>query len=454
MTDKSIEKTIEAAIEQEEDRKQSERHSIPWENDRERLLVVNLPLDLLKLNPNSHRIKAQLTAHANRQLVQDNPLCDEAQQIIATQLRETKGFEGLRDDLDEKGQSDPGVVTREGVLINANRRAVALRDLNVTHIKVMVLPPNATITQISELELRLQVSKDYKQEYTFTNRLLFIEDCVAAGWDEVRIAREVYGTEKKRPKPLDKVKKDLRMLSIVQELIEMSDGQYNYPYFDDKAVALEELDRDYEEKKKSDPAAALRLREARQVAILAGVGYSDIRHINAEFVQEHLEEELEEAEDLEGLKESLEEEEEDTPPGLGLLGGGTPGAAARRSTQLLGWLTRTAGEDEVSFSAPSGDPVRRARVDVVDGLRTAVENAVSNVKAFKQRGNRLKRPARAVQDAVAKLTAAATYFDKARTDVAFAPEVSKLRDKMGAARRALDSLTALVDQHFPEGGGE
>ncbi len=43
---------------------------------------------------------------------------------------------------------------------------------------------------------------------------------------------------------------------------------------------------------------------------------------------------------------------------------------------------------------------------------------------------------------------------KARTDRKFAPEVGRLRDKIEAARRAIDSLVTQINTHFPAGGGE
>lgn len=449
MTSRSVAEVIQAAIDQEDAKPNPERRSVPWDDDKERLIVVTLPLNQLRFNPNSHRIKAQLAAHPNRTVVASDPFGDESQRIIAKLLQATEGFEDLKADLAERGQIEPGVVTREGVLVNANTRAAALRALEKTHIRVIVLPPNATVEQISELELRLQVSKDYKQDYTYTNQLLFIRDCQTAHWSEERIAREVYGTEGTKSKRIDKVKRDLRVLAMIDELIQTSGDRFGYPDFDDKSVALEELDRDYQQLKKSDAEAALRLRAARLVALLSGVGYRDIRFIDERFSEHYLAEELDEDEELALLTQQMDENSSTDPEGLDLLGESTSDDESAVTNGLLKWLTETAGDDEVSLGNVDGTPVTRSRADVVDALQTAVESAVSDVKATRQRGNLLKQPAKAVREATTKLKAAAAAFDKARTDEKFVSEVDNVRDKAAAARRALDSLEALIDEWHP-----
>lgn len=451
MSTKSIDQVIEAAIQQESQKGNPERHSVPWDDGTERLLVVNLPLAPLRLNPSSHRIKAQLAARSDHQSVAGDPFTRESQRIIADLLRATPGFDDLRADLKERRQREPGVVTREGVLVNANTRAVALRDLGATHIRVMVLPPGATSAQISELELRLQVSRDYKQDYTFTNRLLFIKDCLDAHWSVSRIASEVHGTTGTESKRTDRVHRDLRVLTMIDELIGMSSGRFGYPDFDDKSVALEELDRDYEDLKRTDPDAAIRLRTARQVAILSGVGYRDIRHIDQNFCSMYLEEEVEEDPSIRFLAEKADEIGTGTPGGLDLLGDSRD-TSDRAGHALLQWLTKTAGQREVLVPAGEGGTTERARGDVVDALQTAVERAVETVKAHNQRGDLLKQPSNAVKDAINKLQAAEVAYGKTASDPRFAGEVTRLRDRVAAARRLLDSLTARIDGDFPPGG--
>src|SRR5215207_7317472 len=84
--------------------------------------VINVPIDAVFFNHRSHRIKSQLESDPQRYLVEENPDSDDAQRVIHQILAKTEGFESLKANLSEYGQRDPGVVTREGLLVNANTR--------------------------------------------------------------------------------------------------------------------------------------------------------------------------------------------------------------------------------------------------------------------------------------------------------------------------------------------
>lgn len=442
----SIDQVIAGAIEQEQSRPDPERHSIPWDDDRLRLLVVKLPLDALSLNHDSHRIKAQLSARSDRDHLLAAPRSERTQEMIASLLRETEEFQDLKADLGERGQQDPGVVTSEGVIINANTRAVALRDLDATHLRAMVLPPGATPNQIAELELRLQVAKDYKQAYTYTNKLLFIADCVRANWDEQRIADMVYGETTRSAKRLEELKRDLRVLTMIDELIEISGGQYGYPHFDKQQIALQELDRDYQRLKSHNPEAASRLRASRLAALLSGVGYREMREIDEHFDDGYLEDEIEESDGLAFLLDGEAANGAD-PEGLDLLGGGDS-SLGETGERLLNWLTTTAGQQEVEVAAGDGDGVRRDRGEVVEAIKEAVDNAAFRARQDDRRENKIEAPQKAVRDAIRSLEKAENAFEEVATDPQFTSRVGKFRDKLDEADRRLTSLRARVESRF------
>lgn len=453
MSESVIAEAIKAALEQAESGPSPDRYRIPWNDTNLSLTVAVVPLDSVRLNHNSHRIKSQLSVHPQRAVVEKDPTSAEAQEVIASLLRGTSGFAALKSELAENDQRDPGVITREGVLVNANTRAVALRDLGKTHIRVMVLPSGSTAQQINELELRLQVSKDYRQEYTFTNRLLFIRDCKNAGWDERRIGIEVYGASVADSKRLAGVRKDLRMLAMIDELIQASSGRMGYPSFDDAAVAIEELDRDYEELKKTDAAAALRMRAARQVAILCGVGYRNIRPIAANFVETYLREEVESTKDR-GLgflfPEAGGEAAEDDPEGLDLLGGGGEDEGPDLAQSILTWITQTAGDTTVTVPVEGGGSVERLRVEVMEALQEAITAAADTAEMAGKRGDLLSRPALLVREAGKRLKLAEEAYAEASRDPRYATEVGKLRKALGESRRRLDSLEKRISGDHPE----
>ena len=121
---------------------------LPWRGGTQVFPVVKLEVDVPLLNARSHRLQAKLEGHPERALVEDAPWDDRAQTIVAEVLKERhRNYEKLKDSLDQEGQRDPGVITREGVLTNANTRAVGLRELGAGDkrwIRVAVLPPDAS----------------------------------------------------------------------------------------------------------------------------------------------------------------------------------------------------------------------------------------------------------------------------------------------------------------------
>ena len=179
MTDAARRKQIEEALDALP--QETERIPLPWRNGTSIFPVIQLRLDSVLLNPRSHRIRSQLESHPKKAVVEQAPYSEESQEVVAQLLRETDGYDALKANLSQEKQREAGIITRAGVLINANTRAVALRDIEKEenckgYIRVAVLPKDATESELDELELRLQMKKDYKQEYSFTNELLFVDE--------------------------------------------------------------------------------------------------------------------------------------------------------------------------------------------------------------------------------------------------------------------------------------
>ncbi len=156
----------------------AERIRIPWKTGEYTATVVELPVDALVLNPRSHRIKAQLESSEFRDEISATPYSLASQQAIEDILREAEQFKGLQQNLKDIGQLEPGVVTTDGKLVNANTRCVALCDNGELYLRAAVLPDDATQLEIDRLELSLQMKRDFRSDYTYTNELLFIEDLI------------------------------------------------------------------------------------------------------------------------------------------------------------------------------------------------------------------------------------------------------------------------------------
>jgi hypothetical protein len=437
--------SVRTALAAADKRPDAERVRIAWKGADLMATVVEIPLSSVVLNPRSHRIRSQLESSRKAEFVRLDPFGDEAQEVISELLRESGRFEELRDNLKDQGQLDPGVVTHTGLLVNANTRCVALRDLSKRHIRVAVLPEDATEEEIDRLELRLQMKRDFRRDYSFTNELLFIDDLVKRyRYKPSEIALEMGWSSKsdragmKRAEEL--VQQSVRMLTLVRELQARGNGQLLLTEFDDARQSISELDEDYERLKKNDSVAATRLRDTRLVALLAGVGYREMRLINDAFLDDYLVQSLDEQDSLKGRVDALLTE---TPaaqrqadlPGLDILpaaeGDGDTKTGGRSPAPLLSLLAETAGQEIVKLSVPAEGEVRIPRPRFVADLKTAVDSAAEDARVDREKGSLLDRPVQFVRQSLRQLVKASNAYDQAGADRKF--------DK-AALRAALDDL--------------
>jgi len=425
-----------------------------WKGGKLVLPVATVDLDVVLLSPHSHRIKAQLQSlpQTEQDLVAADPYGPQAQGLIAHLLRETPGFERIKNALANDGQLYAGVLTTGGVLVNANTRAVALRDLREQYIKVIVLPADAGPKEITELELQLQMEQEVKQEYSFTSQLLFIEDLINSGnyttLEVGRALRPSLTTSKKDTKAaVDLVEGELRLLGLIREIVSASGGALNFLYFDDQRQALIEIDQDYQRLKSTKPEEATRVRDAQLAAMIAGVDYRRLREIDTNLLDNYVVPALAESSTLAphidtlltvdgtgatlaaapaGVSEFFGDDEEvdgaDAAPATA-----TPGKPSLSGMYTL--LAQTKPDEDITLptsGTSDDDTVSLPRVvvatELFSGLTTAIENK--------------KRDARQIDDLTAPmvhLKEAARVLDKAATAYA------DVKDRPGFKRTDFDA---------------
>ena len=417
---------------------ESETLSIQWKSRVVVLPVVDIPLSSVLLNASSHRIKADLLSHDNSEAL-DEPLSGPAQEIIEVVIRRQPGYQELLDNLNTEGQRDPGVLTDDGILVNANRRAVALRDIDRKgYIKVAVLPSDATPSDIIQLELKLQMQQDFKQSYSFTNELLFIDDLVRQNYSIADIARELRWKE-------SEVRQHQQMLAVIQQLQHRCGARLKLTRFDEnKREIMIELNKKLQTLERSDPDGASRLMEGRALAMLTDVGYELIREIDEHFVDDHL---LGVAKDAATLDdgdvllagESLIAQHLDdvvalapdvaaAPSGLDVLG--EHDSETRTSTRLLEFYFEALRNGEVELPGPN-----RMTCDhdtVSSGLNALITSAAVEAREGKRHRNDLDAPIKYLREAQKKIEFARARLARARDDARF-----KKGDYLYRARKVL-----------------
>jgi len=378
---------------------------LPWQDSSRIFQVVKLPVDAVLLNPRSHRIRAQLESHENRHLVQESPYEEAAQEIIAFLLRADEGYEDLKTNLAQEGQREAGVITRKGLLVNANRRVVALRDIRrEKYVRVAVLPANAIQSEIDQLELRLQVSKDYRIDYTFTNQLLFVEELlVEHNRTPDEAALELRWAASSDPKELKKgrarVEQATRLLGMIREVQHRSEGAIPITFFDDRSVALEEIDKIYESLRTSNPEQARHIRDARILGMLVNVQYRSLRQVDENFLADYLLPNIEDSEILSAhvniFQESLPESSDEEIPGIGILGEAegpsVAGGEGPSPSVLLEVLAKSAKQPNMTL-ATGAAMLGFDRDQVVSALRAAIEAAADEKKRDEKTADKLSAP--------------------------------------------------------------
>jgi hypothetical protein len=443
-----------------------ERIALPWQDLPGQVFpVVRVQLDSVVLNPGSHRIKAQLESHRGRAIVETDPFSEQAQAIMADLLAATEGFEDLKANLREYGQQEAGVVTRSGVLLNANTRAVALRQINPHgHIRLAVLPPEPDPKDIARLELRLQMRRDFKQDYTFTNQLLFVEDLKKTfHYDDEDVAKAMNLAASADAKELKKGAKQAqqltRMLAMIRDLQARSGGAIPLRNFDDKRQALIDTDDAYEASKGGDAAGAEQMREARYLALLSGYGeYRKLRKIgDAAMVQDYIVPNLGGNGDgptspiAEAVHQAIQAAPADpAPPGLADLGD-VPAEAVTGQPDLRPLVTliaRSYGQE--SIRGAGADAPEISPEDLRQHVNLAIGDAVEDKVNEDRKDKNLTDPQAHLRDALDHTKRALEAYRKVATNPEFKAghllyNVRKLMDAAEAVKLEIerhDSNTA------------
>ncbi|MBK6734461.1 MAG: ParB/RepB/Spo0J family partition protein [bacterium] len=216
---------------------------IAWPRAEKLLYKVSLEVDWVRFYTLNHRTRAeqQQKEHSLGQpdLFSADPLGAHAQDVQMQIIASQDGFADLCADIGERGQREPAVVTAEGVLINGNRRVAALRrmlrddhNLNCKYVQCLVLPDDANHDEILLLETELQIARDFKQEYSWINEALLIEELYEKNARSYQhVAKIMHRSTRDVQDAHDKLKQ-------VYQLVELSQGAKQLADFKDHESAF------------------------------------------------------------------------------------------------------------------------------------------------------------------------------------------------------------------------
>ncbi|MFJ9552656.1 hypothetical protein ACIRPH_02500 [Nocardiopsis sp. NPDC101807] len=385
---------------------------VEWRGQPANFKVVTVPLEDLLYNPETHRIRAQRSHDPvfDAKLAED-PWSKESQDYLHRLLQckpdnpdaTDPDFEKLKEDLQEYGQKDAGIITPSGILVNGNTRCAALRDLNRNVFRAAVLPATATWADIAAVELELQLRKDRRRDYSYINRLIAVHEQTSAGRTPQELGKDFRTTPKM-------IERDLWVYEFISDAIERSRGELGgggttslrLMDFEGHQETLSELHRSYH--KATDTGKAEALRENRLLAIVLGTAKTKVRYVGHDFHNAYLVPKLGEefAQSGKPVDEAFSLPGLDLGEDLPLLGDEPDTLRARAFTdRVLRARARQAAASQLTAEEAS-----EART-VLEQVKEAVEQGVHEAEWVDRRAKRKSAAAKTLQEA-AKLVSEST----------------------------------------------
>jgi hypothetical protein len=409
-----------------------ERHEVarlPWSGGEPLLCpVITIGVDEVLLNHRSHRLRSQLEDDPEWQELSKDPHSEPAQRALERHVRDARTpeqFTALKESLLRDGQTDAGVMTHNGVLVNANTRALAIRefeDPSRRYIRVTVLPPTAQTDELALLELRLQMQKELKVEYSLTNELLFIEELSSERHvTDAQIARELRIFPENPRRGEKEVALRLQMLDLVREMQRIPDEPLNLTFFDTISYEqLREVHRIYQPLLERDPDEARRYLESFLLSVAVGVTpVHQIRRIDPSFMADYMLPQLEEDEIVGEFADRLAAPHSNggaqVPTGAEvLLVKDEREPAPVDLKRLINIVTRRDKRVEVS-----GTPVVLERDEVREAVKAAVITGIKAKRNDERDADKLAAPIDRVKAATSELTKAIDAIKAVASDPDF-----------------------------------
>lgn len=197
---------------------------IMWEGVLKTFKVYNIPLEYLVYNKYNGRILSR-TKSLEKQNTLINVEDEKGRNLIAELLWKSKPDRNKKtqEDLKKFGQQKVGIITKDGVIIDGNRRAMLLNRIDKTaYFKAIVLPVTLEEepVQIEKLETTYQMGEDEKLGYNSTEKYLKakqIYDRLIDNYND-QDAKELISEWMNEP--IGEIEKYLNTMKVMDEYLE------------------------------------------------------------------------------------------------------------------------------------------------------------------------------------------------------------------------------------------
>ena len=333
--------------------------------EKKTLSVYKLPIDLLYYNIRNGRFAAEYRNEVKKEggaLVPEKK--DDAKKIRNLLWNLNVNESKLTyQDIQQRGQWKPGIITEDGYVIDGNRRMSILSKLfqdtsddEFKFIKVGRLPANVENTDLWKLEAGIQLGKEEIVRYGPMNELLKLEEAKSLGISNEEIAKVLYGID-----DVKEIEAKLDRLNLIKKYLIHIDNPDNFKLAESKVEHFVELQKiiKAEEDAKLDPDAKIAIRNAVFCLINQGIRHMELRKIE-KMIRRELHNALDKitslTEDCDGIetKEQTELEDEDYNPIRAKLTAATDILDADMNKNQIAELLRRAvvNLDAVDYKSP------------------------------------------------------------------------------------------------------
>ncbi len=201
---------------------------VPWEDGLKPMKVYKIPLEYLVYNKYNGRILSRTKSLESQHRMIDIE-SDEGLELIERLLwdskvdRNKKTLESINN---SGGQQKPGIITRDGIIIDGNRRAMLLKKSGkYDYFKAVVLPVtlDENPLEIEKLETSFQMGEDEKLGYNP------IEKYLKAKGLYKKLAGKDYSTKDADQKSINKIADWMgEESSTVKEYLQVMDTMDDY----------------------------------------------------------------------------------------------------------------------------------------------------------------------------------------------------------------------------------
>lgn len=192
---------------------------VPIRQRQESLVKIDVPIEFPLYNIRSgrtHRAQSHwIEQHGQSHDFFVDPEDEEVQRVQHELLLALINDRGLAEDLQRRDQLNPIVLTYDGVIVDGNRRVAALRDGGeVENAVAVVLPSDATVSEVFETELELQMARETRADYNWVDQALHIRYGVR------ELSEQVSSVAVRMNVPQDEVQAILAHLLLVDQYLE------------------------------------------------------------------------------------------------------------------------------------------------------------------------------------------------------------------------------------------